>query len=68
MKEDVHRPAVILFTVQEAASQLRMSRASLYRLVNEGKVPHRKLKGIGVSFTPDDIAAIVEDAHRPAVA
>lgn len=68
MKEDVQPPVVQLFTVQEAADQLRMSRASLYRLVKLEKVPHRKIKGIGVSFTPEDIRAIVEDAHRPAVA
>jgi excisionase family DNA binding protein len=68
MKEDLHPPAVVLYTVAEAAPQLRMSRATLYRLVKEGKVPHRKIKGVGVGFTPDDLAAILEDAHRPAVA
>lgn len=67
MKEDL-RPAAVLYTVAEAADQLRMSRATLYRLVRAGKVPHRKIKGVGVSFTPADIAAILEDAYRPAVA
>jgi excisionase family DNA binding protein len=68
MKEDLRPPAVQLYTVAEAATQLRMSRATLYRLVKQGKVPHRQIKGVGVSFTPDDLTAILEDAHRPAVA
>jgi excisionase family DNA binding protein len=68
MTEDPRPPAVILYTAAEAAAQLRMSRATLYRLVKDGKVPHRKIKGIGISFTPDDLAAILADAHRPAVA
>lgn len=68
MREEIRPSAVTLYTVQEAADQLRMSRASLYRLVKQGKAPHRRIKGIGVSFTPDDLQAIVDDAHRPAVA
>lgn len=68
MTEDSRPPAIVLYNAEEAAAQLRMSRATLYRLVKQGKVPHRKIKGIGVSFTPDDLAAILEDAHRPAVA
>lgn len=68
MKEDVHPPVVVLFDVEEAARQLRMSRASLYRLVKQGKVPHRKIKGVGVHFTAGDLETIVAEAHRPAVA
>lgn len=68
MKEESRPPAVQLYTVAEAATQLRMSRATLYRLVKEGSVPHRRIRGVGVSFTPTDLAAILEDAHRPAVA
>lgn len=68
MKEESRPPVIQLYTVAEAAQQLRMSRATLYRLVKQGKVPHRNLKGVGVSFTPDDLTAILEDAHRPAVA
>lgn len=67
MTEEI-RPTTVLYTVSEAAGQLRMSRATLYRLVKDGKVPHRRIKGVGVSFTPEDIAAILEDAYRPAVA
>lgn len=66
--EEVRPSAVTLYTVAEAAEQLRMSRATLYRLVKEGKVPHRRIRGVGVSFTPDDLAAILRDAHQPAVA
>lgn len=68
MTEDLRPPAITLYTVEEAAKQLRMSRASLYRLVKLEKVPHRKIKGIGVHFTPQDLADILEAAHRPAVA
>ena len=69
MREEVRPPAAVtLYTVKEAADQLRMSRATLYRLVKDGKVPHRRIKGVGVSFTPDDLATILDDAHRPAVA
>jgi len=68
MKEESRPPAIQLYTVAEAAQQLRMSRATLYRLVKDGSVPYRRIRGVGVSFTPDDLTAILEDAHRPAVA
>lgn len=55
-----------VFTVEEAAEQLRMSRATLYRLVGEGKVPHRKIHGTGVRLTGSDIDQILADALRSA--
>lgn len=57
-----------VFTVEEAAEELRISRPTLYRLVKEMKVPHRKILGTGVRFTQSDIDEILERAHRPAVA
>lgn len=57
-----------VFTVEEAADELRMSRATLYRLVKEMKVPHRKIAGTGVRFTQDDIDKILADALREAAA
>lgn len=57
-----------VFTVDEAAEELRMARATLYRLVKEMKVPHRRIQGTGVRFTQDDINEILEGAYRPAVA
>lgn len=68
MTEDVRLPAVVLYNVDEARAQLRISRASLYRLVSEGKISHRKMKGLGLRFTPEDLQSFIDDAHRPAVA
>jgi excisionase family DNA binding protein len=61
------RPGPV-FTVEEAAEQLRMARATLYRLVKEMKVPHRKIHGTGVRFTQADIDKILADALREAAA
>lgn len=58
------RPPRLLFTVREAAPILGMGKSKLYRLVREGKVPHRKIDG-AVWFNQDDLDAIVESAARP---
>lgn len=57
-----------VFTVEEAAEELRMAKATLYRLVKEMKVPHRKIHGTGVRFAQADIDEILEGAYRPAAA
>lgn len=62
---DLRPPLIELLKVAEAAPQLRMSSDSLYRLVRDGKVPHRRIAGIGICFTPDDLRKIVEDALQP---
>lgn len=59
---------VKVLTVEEAADALRISRSKLYRLIAEGKVPHRKVDGWGVRLTSDDVDEILADAFRPAVA
>lgn len=53
-----------IFTLEEAADRLRVSRATLYRLVKGGEVPHRKIGKRAVSFTQDDITKILADALR----
>lgn len=62
------RAARRVFTVEEAAEQLAMSRATLYRLVKQMKVPHRRIHGTGVRFSAEDIDEIVAAAYRSAVA
>lgn len=57
-----------VFTVEEAAEELCVARATLYRLVKQMKVPHRRIAGTGVRFTQADIDEILEGAYRPAVA
>lgn len=57
-----------VFTVEEAAEQLGISKATLYRLVKERKVQHRKIHGTGIRFTQADIDKILADALREAAA
>lgn len=68
MTELPRPPLIDLLTVPEAAPHLRMSTDSLYRLVRERKVPHRRISGIGICFTPDDLKQIVDDALQPPTA
>lgn len=59
----------LLFTLEEAAEMLDLSRTKLYELVKKGLVPHRRITGAaGTKFTQADIDQILADAHRPAVA
>lgn len=55
---------IVVFTLEEAADRLRVSRATLYRMVKAGEVPHRKIGKRAVSFTEDDIAKILAHALR----
>lgn len=60
--------ALLVFTPEEAADILRISRATLYRRVREGKVDHRMLgDGVGVRFSAKDLEKILKDGYRPAV-
>lgn len=52
-------------TAQELADYLGFSRATVYRLVAEGHIPHRRLAGLGLRFSPADIAEIEAMAERP---
>lgn len=61
--------ARLVFSVEEAAEMLGMSRAKLYDLVKDQLVPYRRISGTaGVKFTQADIDQILADALRPAVA
>jgi excisionase family DNA binding protein len=54
-----------LLDVEGAADVLGISRASLYRLMAEGKVEVVKLRARTL-FRPTDLADLVERARRPA--
>jgi len=59
----------LVYSVDEAAEMLGMSRAKLYQLVKAQVVPYRRIPNVaGVKFTQADIDQILADAHRPAVA
>jgi excisionase family DNA binding protein len=52
-----------LFTPDEAAPILRMSRATIYRQLAEG-LPHHNIRGVGVRFTAEDIDLILRQSER----
>lgn len=55
-----------VFTLEEAADRIKISRATLYRLVRAKQVPHRKISKRAVTFTESDIAEILAAAlQRP---
>jgi excisionase family DNA binding protein len=61
--------AKLVFSPEEAAEMLGISRAKLYELVKNQKVPYRRIPDVaGVKFTQADIDQILTDALRPAVA
>jgi excisionase family DNA binding protein len=49
-----------LLTVKEAASYLGVSPCSVYRWVEEGRIPHIKLQGRGVRFKQSDLDTWLE--------
>lgn len=57
-----------LYTVDEAASILRVSRSTLYRDIKFKRVPYRVNRNGKYMFTAADLDQILEDAYRPAVA
>lgn len=57
-----------IYNAEEAAQQLNMSRATLYRLAKAQQIPCRKIRGVGIGFTDADIDEILADAYRPAKA
>lgn len=57
----------LVFSPEEAAKMLGISRAKLYELVKSQLVPYRRIPGVaGIRFTRTDIDAILDSAHRPA--
>lgn len=59
---------LLVFTPEEAASILRVSRASLYRRIRAKKIPHRTLgDGTGYRFTGEDLREILAESYRPPV-
>lgn len=57
-----------LYRVKDAAAVLDLSEATIYRLCKQRKIPHRKVAGVGISFTDADIDEILEGSYRPAIA
>lgn len=55
-----------LYTVDEAAAILRMSKSKLYRLARARLIPHGRFDR-RVRFTQDDLDRIIADRHRPTV-
>ena len=53
MQTDVHKPARLL-TVNEVAQRLRVSRATVYRMIRTGKVPALQLGTMGASLRVDE--------------
>jgi excisionase family DNA binding protein len=47
-----------LFTVKEVAEKLKISVSSVYRYVENGLLPHKKL-GVNVRFTEEHITAFL---------
>ncbi|MGY1845514.1 helix-turn-helix transcriptional regulator [Modestobacter sp. SYSU DS0875] len=56
-----------LLTVQEAAEVLGMSGSTLYRLINQQRVPYRIMPTGRIRLAPADISQILEHAHRPPI-
>lgn len=60
--------AIDVISVEEAADILELGRSTLYRLIQQGRVPYH-IKPTGVRyFTPEDLQQIVANGQRPAVA
>jgi predicted DNA-binding transcriptional regulator AlpA len=64
--DGAYHPAV--FTPDEAHRILRISRATLYRRLEEDQWPHLVLgEDVGIRFSADNLCQIIDDATRPAV-
>lgn len=58
-----------LHSITEAAQILRVGKSTLYKALNEGHVPHRRLPGTEiVRMSTEDIEAYLEAAKRSVVA
>lgn len=60
-------PSLQLYRPEEAAEILRISRATIYKLLKEDAIPYRQLPNAGARFTRDDLLAILEGARRGAI-
>lgn len=56
-----------LFTVEEAADLLLMSRSTLYEKIRDRLVPFRRVSARTVGFTQTDIDEILSSAYQPVV-
>lgn len=61
-------PVRPLYTVEEAAPILRMSRSGLYRAIRNGRVTHTINPAGRIRLTPEDIEATLEAGRRQAAA
>ena len=53
-----------LITVGEAAGMLRVSTATVYRLCEEGRLPHVRITTHAIRFSSADLAAFVAEGRR----
>lgn len=58
----------LVYSVDEAADMLRIGRATLYRAIDERRVPHRKMINGQTRLTRDDVDRILADALVPPAA
>lgn len=56
-----------VYTVDEAAALLKMSRRQLYKLVEDRQISFRRTGKVAVRFTAKDIEDYLSNAYRPAV-
>lgn len=63
LPQPLPNPQWQLFTPDEVAPIVRMSRATLYRRAAEG-LPHHNIHGAGLMFTSADIDLILAQAER----
>lgn len=55
-----------LLRADEVAQRLRVSRATVYNMANEGKIPHVKFGPKAIRFPEPEIEAwLAEHVHRP---
>ena len=52
-----------LLTVIQAAEMLEIHRITLYKLIEDKKIPHIRKKGLGLRLDPDQLEAWVKEGE-----
>ncbi|MCZ2804341.1 helix-turn-helix domain-containing protein [Modestobacter sp. VKM Ac-2983] len=68
VKSQKHERPEHWLTPKELAGILGLGTSTVYRLVKQRRIPHRIAPTGVIRFTRADLAAIEEQAHRPALA